>query len=232
MRQMSSIKENILHIQNLIQEKKKSLGISYPITIIGVTKTLPLDIIQETVKAGITDIGESRIQEAEKKFSALSSLSFTKHMIGHLQENKVNKAAALFDVIQSIENLDCARKLNRKLSEMNKIMPILIEVNTSGEKSKAGISPEETVDFCGALLELPQLKVSGLMTIGPLDKPLEETRKAFSLLYQLRGKIQASYPNYSFPLLSMGMSDDFEIAIEEGANMLRLGRILFGKRIE
>jgi PLP dependent protein len=227
---MSHIKENIGKISEKIQQKKASLGISHDIRIVAVTKTHPASLVREAIETGLTDIGENRVQEAEKKFLELGGLKFTKHLIGHLQENKVNKAASLFDMVQSMDSLDVAAKLDRKLKELGSTLPVLIELNTSGDISKFGIQPGETEDFTGKLLEFSNLRVSGLMTIGPFDKPLSETRKCFRLLYETQDRLKTVFRNVDWKFLSMGMSDDYEIAIEEGSNMLRLGRILFGDR--
>jgi len=223
------IKENIERVFTIIENKKNASGVFYPITVIAITKNHPASVIREAITYGIKDIGENRVQEAEAKFSELQGIFFTRHMVGHLQENKVNKAAVIFDFIQSIDSLQTAEKLNKKLMEINKKMPVLIEVNTSGEESKFGIKPEEAEGFTEKIFELPYLLLKGLMTIGPLTEDKQKIRKAFSNLYNLRERLKSIY-KADLSILSMGMSDDFEIAIEEGSNMLRLGRILFGER--
>ena len=231
---MGAIKDNIGKITGIIEKKKAVLGISYKIRVVAVTKTHPAQIVRETVSAGLTEIGENRVQEAEKKFQELAAdetpLSFTRHLIGHLQENKANKAAALFDFIQSVDSIETAERLDKKLKELNKIVPVLVEVNMSGDLSKFGIRPENAEDFVGRMNSLTNLKLTGLMTIGPFDKPLSETRACFKKLFDLNSRLKTVYPGAELDILSMGMSDDFEIAIEEGANMLRLGRVLFGDR--
>lgn len=231
---MSTVKDNIGKINEIIEKKKAVLGIQYEIRVVAVTKTHPAETVKEAVQNGLTDIGENRVQEAERKFQELANtdgtLKFTRHLIGHLQENKANKAAALFDVIQSIDNLDTAGKLDKKLKELNKALPVLAEVNMSGDQSKFGIRPETAEEFIGKIKELTNLKLSGLMTIGPFDKPLSETRACFKKLFDLNSKLKTVYPDVGWKILSMGMSDDLEIAIEEGSNMLRLGRVLFGDR--
>jgi len=223
------IKENIERVFTIIENKKNASGVFYPITVVAITKTHPASVIREAITYGIKDIGENRVQEAEAKFSELQGISFTRHMVGHLQENKVNKAAVIFDFIQSIDSLQTAERLNKKLMEINKKMPVLIEVNTSGEESKFGIKPEEAEGFTEKIFELPYLMLKGLMTIGPLTEDKQKIRRAFSNLYNLRERLKSIY-KADLSILSMGMSDDFEIAIEEGSNMLRLGRILFGER--
>lgn len=224
------IRKNIEKINDTIINLKNRLGLSYPVTIVGVTKTLPAAAIKEAVSCGITNIGENRVQEAENKFIELEGFTFTKHLIGHLQENKINKAAVLFDVIQSIDSFETAKKLDRKLSEINLTMPILIEVNTSGEDSKFGVKPENTESLIGQITGFNHLRLSGLMTVGPLTEEKNEIRNAFRLLYSLRERIRLFIRGISMDILSMGMSGDFEIAIEEGSNMVRLGRVIFGER--
>lgn len=225
-----SINDNIKRIIEIIDNQKIRLGISYPITLIAVTKTMPAETVKEAVNSGITDIGENRVQEAELKFKELEDISFTKHLIGHLQENKVNKAAILFDIIQSIDSIEIAEKLNKKLSETKKIIPVLIEVNTSVEESKFGINPSETEELIEKINKLPYLQINGFMTVGPLSEDNNEIRKAFKSLYEIKQKMKNIYRNLPLETLSMGMSGDFETAIAEGSNMLRLGRIIFGDR--
>lgn len=227
---MGSVKDNIGKIREIIEKKKAISGIRNEIRIIAVTKSQPADTVKEAILNGFPDIGENRVQEAEKKFQELRGLTFTRHLIGHLQENKANKAAVLFDMIQSIDNLDTAAKLDKKLKESGKSIPVLVEVNTSGDKSKFGIRPDMAEEFIGKLKNFSSLMINGLMTIGPFDKPVSETRICFKKLFELKLKLSSVYPDIDWKHLSMGMSDDFEIAIEEGSNMLRLGRILFGER--
>ncbi len=226
-----SIRDNIDRVREIIENKKNSLGLHYDISIVAVSKNMPSSYIIEAAAAGISHIGENRVQEAEKKFALIKDLSITKHMVGHLQENKALKAAVIFDMVQSIDNPDIAEKLDKKCAGLGKIMPVLIEVNTSGEKSKFGVRPEEAGDLAAAITGLGSLKLSGLMTIGPLGDDPAETRKSFRTLYSLRESLAVSIKATELPFLSMGMSGDFEIAIEEGSNMLRLGRVIFGDRV-
>ncbi|MGC8766032.1 MAG: YggS family pyridoxal phosphate-dependent enzyme [Brevinematia bacterium] len=230
MKELKTIRERVSFLLEFIENKKIEVGITHPITIVAISKTFSPEDITEVIKAGIKDIGENRVQEAESKFEKLSNLEFTKHLVGHLQTNKINKALKIFDWIHSIDSFELAEKISKKLSEMNKTLPVLIEVNTSFEKTKFGIEPEKTIDLAGKILELKYLNLSGLMTIGPLTDDIKRIRESFKLLYNLREKMKTHF-HREFPHLSMGMSDDFEIAIEEGATILRLGRIIFGRRI-
>lgn len=212
------IKENLAAVQ------AKARGAR----IVAVTKGVPVEAMLEAVKAGITDIGENRIQEALLKIPNLkrqtsnlipqtSHLKF--HMIGHLQTNKVKTALELFDVIQSVDSLHLAEEISKRAK---KPVEIMIEVNTSGEASKYGVAPEKTLELVQQVFHLPNLKVIGLMTIGPMTKDPGLIRKAFRTLRELKDKA-------GLPHLSMGMSDDYPLAIEEGSDIIRIGRALFQK---
>ncbi len=203
-----------------------------PVKIIAVTKTHPARTIVEAYTAGLFNIGENRIQEAEKKFFALPLLpKLQKHMIGHLQTNKVNRAVNLFDKIDSVDSLKLANKINSAALSTDKKSKVLLEINTSGEEAKFGFDPEH-IDGMLTCIELPGLKVQGLMTIGPLTQDTDQIRKAFIQLRKLFNSLNSQLPANIDLLteLSMGMSGDFEIAIEEGSTMVRLGTILFGPR--
>ncbi|NPV38952.1 MAG: YggS family pyridoxal phosphate-dependent enzyme [Brevinematales bacterium] len=220
-----SIKENYQRIMEQIEDLKAKKHISYPITIVAVTKTFGPEVVKEAVEAGIHHIGENRVQEAEEKFSKLQDLSFTRHLIGSLQSNKINKALQWFDVIQSVESVSLAEGISKRLQ---RTLPIFVEVNTSFETSKHGARPDEALDLIAQIKELPNLFITGLMTVGPLTEDEKKIREAFRLLRKLRDDAQKWF---SHPLqLSMGMSDDFLVAIEEGSTMVRLGRVLFGSR--
>ena len=226
-----NISDNIDKARSIIEAKAASLGIKYDITIIAVTKNMPSSYIVEASQAGLSNIGENRVQEAEKKFGEIKSLhGITKHMLGHLQGNKAAKAAAIFDMVQSIDSLETAGKLDRRCMELGRVMPVLIEVNTSGEASKSGVKPELAEELAAGLAGLGSLKLSGLMTVGPLADDEASVRRSFKLLFKLREKLLQAFSSVKEPVLSMGMSGDFEKAIEEGSNMVRLGRILFGER--
>jgi len=166
--------------------------------------------------------GENRVQEAEKKIKALSHLQPrpTWHMIGHLQSNKVKPASRLFDIIQSVDTLEIADQINRSVTAK---IQVLLQVNVAGEKTKSGFSPDEIEDASKSIARLTNLEVTGLMTIAPLLNDAEKARPIFSKLRELRDKLGLKH-------LSMGMTDDFEVAIEEGATMVRIGRAIFGKR--
>lgn len=195
--------------------------------IVAVSKTVPVAKIEQAITHGITLIGENRVQEAKTKYAILSN-RVTWHMIGHLQTNKVRDALKIFSLIHSLDSLHLAQEIEKKASTP---IECLIEVNTSHESTKFGIEPENAIDFYEALKDFNNIKIRGLMTIGPgwaiQDK--EASRPCFRLLASLKDSIEKQY-KCSLPILSMGMTSDYEIAIEEGANLIRVGTAIFGPR--
>jgi PLP dependent protein len=200
------------------------------ITLVAVTKTRTPAEVDEVIRAGITDVGENRVQEALTKKPQVT-LPATWHLIGSLQTNKAKKALELFDFIQSVNSLRLAAELQNRCEQMGKRTNTLIEVNTSGEASKHGAQPGAVSDLVAGLLKLDRLQLDGLMTIGPglaIDDP-EASRPCFKAL---RALAEDCRQRFSIPLphLSMGMSSDFEVGIEEGATMVRIGTAIFGPR--
>ena len=196
------------------------------ITIVGVSKGRSVAEIKEVVASGITDIGENRIQEAIAKYNELraqsSQLRAIKwHLVGHLQTNKVKEAVKIFDLIHSVDSLRLAKEIDKEAKKENKIQDVLIQVNTSGEKTKFGLRPDEVTGVINQVAELKNINIVGLMTIAPLVDDPGRTRSYFRKLRELKDKL------YELKILSMGMTDDFEVAVEEGATVLRLGRALF-----
>jgi len=221
-----SLKGTIKSIQSKIESAQKRGGFSHPVQLIAVTKTHPFSLIEECYNAGITAIGENRIQEASNKFTSFDSMPYLhKRFIGHLQSNKVNKCLELFDTIDSVDSIKLAKKLSTKAKELEKTLPIILEINTSGENQKHGFFPYE-LDKIKKCFELSNLKIDGLMTVGPLTIDKEKTRHSFIQLRELKDTINQPGLNE----LSMGMSGDYEIAVEEGSTMVRLGTALFGVR--
>lgn len=198
------------------------------ITIVAVTKTHPARTIHTAIAAGITEIGESKIQEAEPKILEVGHVA-RYHMIGHLQTNKAKKAVQLFDVIQSVDSLKLAEEISRRAEEAQRTIQCLIEVNVSGESSKYGVAPEKTIELVRQVKGLPCIDLCGLMTIGPLDADEDDIRAAFARCRELFKQGQDIVGD-GFDCLSMGMSDDFEYAIAEGSNMIRIGAGIFGPR--
>ncbi len=201
------------------------------IRLIAVTKSFPLEIVRGAIDAGITDIGENRVQEGREKIEAAGREAATWHLVGHLQSNKARWAVRFFDMIQSVDSLRLAGELQHR-AEIEEIeIPMLVQVNTSGEDSKYGIESRELRRFLEGFADLDRLKVQGLMTIGLFDEREEIVRPAFVGLRRLFEEVPAwGIPGIEMKHLSMGMSNDYEWAIAEGATMIRLGSVLFGPR--
>src|SRR3989339_1694965 len=193
------------------------------ILLVAVIKGVPDDLVREALGCGISHIGENRVQEAQSRFQKFRSEfpGISLHMIGHLQRNKVRQALDIFDIIQSVDSQRLVDEIDQKAVRP---IPALIEVNTSGERSKYGIEPEHAADLVRSAQACKHLTLQGLMTVGPLSGGPDASRRAFRSLRQLRDEIAAAHPAADLRLLSMGMSDDFEIAIEEGSNLVRIGR--------
>jgi hypothetical protein len=198
------------------------------VTIVGVTKTFGADVVDALVDAGVRDIGESRVQEFLEKSAAVTR-PCRWHLIGNLQRNKAGKAIGRFELIHSVDSVRLAEALNRLGEERSLATRVLFEVNTSGEASKHGFSPGDLEAAATAVMGLPAVSLEGLMTVGPLTDDAREIRRSFALLRDLRDRLE-KIAGRRLVHLSMGMSDDFEIAVEEGATMVRLGRVLVGSR--
>ncbi|MGH9457794.1 MAG: YggS family pyridoxal phosphate-dependent enzyme [Thermoanaerobaculia bacterium] len=196
------------------------------VTLIAVTKTFGPDLVEAALAAGMRDLGENRVQEAREKVARAAGRARW-HLIGHLQSNKAKEAVALFDCIQTIDSEALAEKVGRHAEDAGKSLDVLIQVNVGGEMQKSGVAPEEIAAVARAVDAHRSLRLRGLMTIPPL-LPGESVRPFFRTLRELRERARETWPGCRD--LSMGMSDDFEVAIEEGATMIRLGRALFGER--
>ncbi len=229
---MNHIKENLNKIKKKINQLKKEKNLTQDIKLIAVSKNFPSTYIIEAYQAGQLIFGENKVQEGVSKRDKLKEYPVQIHLIGHLQSNKARKAAAHFNVIHSIDNLKTVEKISNYNQEFNQTTEILIQINTSGENSKSGLEPDINVikKFLGDIKKFPGIKITGFMTIGPLTTKEEDIRKSFTLLRTIRDKMQNFFPNQSFTELSMGMSNDFEIAIEEGATYIRVGSAIFGNR--
>jgi len=200
------------------------------ITIVAVTKTHPTAVIKTSVAAGIHEIGENKVQEAEPKINEVGSIARF-HMVGHLQTNKAKKAVQLFDVIQSVDSFKLAWEINRQAGLIERTIECYIEVNSSGESQKYGVAPNECLNLVRQVHALDNIKLTGLMTIGPFTNDNEAIRKAFRLCRHLFDQAK-EITGSDFDTLSMGMSDDFPLAIAEGATMIRIGTALFGSRLK
>lgn len=200
------------------------------ITMIAVTKTIPVEQIKEIISLGVLDLGENRVQELSGKHGQLNK-ACRWHLIGHLQTNKVKQVLDKVCMIHSLDSIELAREIQKRASSANRTMDVLVQVNVAQEESKFGIKSEETLEFVRELSRMDHLKVRGLMTIAPYTPNPEEIRYVFKGLRKLLIDIRAeNIDNISMDYLSMGMSNDFEVAIEEGSNMIRVGTALFGHR--
>jgi len=219
-----SIQENLKKVKERIRNSALKVNRNpEEIKLIAVTKTFGADTIKEALNLGITTIGETKVQETKEKQDKLGYIAkkIEWHMIGFLQSNKAKKAAEIFDYIHSIDRMKVARRVSEGCLQLNKKMPVLVQVKISGITH--GIKPKETVNFVNELRNLKGLDVQGLMTIAPLVEDPEKTRPYFRRLKELASKTRVKH-------LSMGMSNDFGVAVEEGATMVRIGTAIFGSR--
>ncbi len=228
---MSNIKENLKYIHEVITQRAAAARRDPAgITLVAVTKTVSPELINEALAAGVTDIGENRVQEAVKKGPALNR-NIHWHLIGHLQTNKVKPAIKLFELIHSVDSLKLLEAIDEEAGKAGKIQNILIEVNISGEDTKYGCQPDQVLELIKIASVKQNVQVSGLMTIAPFTADRDQIRGVFRGLRELKEKVVAAQlPQVEMKHLSMGMSNDFEIAIEEGATILRIGTAIFGKR--
>lgn len=223
--------ENFSLISERINDaaKRASRNVS-DIILLAATKTVDVDTINYAIEKGIEYIGENKVQELLSKDDGISGVC--KHFIGHLQTNKVKDIIDRVEMIESVDSLKLAKEISKQAVKCGKTIDILVEVNIGGEESKWGFNASETENAIEEITKLPNIKVKGLMAIPPVCENPEENRKYFKEMYKLFIDIRTKkIDNSSMDILSMGMSDDYEIAIEEGANLIRLGTALFGRRI-
>ena len=222
--------EKLNFINKKIEIAQKKSRYKNSVKLIAVTKTHPFSFIEKSYNSNICSIGENKVQEAEKKFKSFEKMpKIERRFIGHLQSNKVRKCLSLFDTIDTIDSVKLAKKVSNIAKETNKDLTGLIEINTSGENQKKGFLPKD-IDDIQRCLNLPNLKIVGLMTIGPNTRNINMVRCAFKNLRELKDFINLKNKNKNLTELSMGMSGDYEVAIEEGSTMVRLGTALFGAR--
>jgi len=225
------IAENLARVREQIaQAAAKARRAVDEIELVAITKTHPAEKVREAIEAGQTLFGESRVQEARAKIPELPS-NLRWHFVGHLQKNKIRHALPLFELIHSVDSLALAEDINRIAEEEGLHPRVLVEVNVAGEGSKCGFSPEKLRDQMEELLALPRLSILGLMTIPPLAEEAEASRKYFVQLRELRDRLQTEF-RVDLAQLSMGMTQDFPVAIEEGATLVRVGTAIFGERLK
>lgn len=200
------------------------------VTLLAATKTVDAETINYAIKSGITHIGENRVQELLSKYPYVAPVH--SHFIGHLQTNKVKDIIDKVEMIESVDSIRLAAEISKQAEKRNTVMDILLEVNIGGEESKSGFSPDELYESITEISKFGNIKIKGLMTIPPATEDKEESRKYFTKMYKLFIDIRSkNIDNSNMSVLSMGMSDDFDIAVEEGATLVRVGTALFGKRI-
>jgi len=226
---MNSIAENLERVREQIAQAAARAGrVAEDIELVAVTKTHPAEKLREAIEAGQTLFGESRVQEARAKIPELPS-NLRWQFVGHLQKNKIRHALPLFEMIHSVDSLGLAQDINRIAEEQGMHPRVLLEVNVAGEGSKFGFESETLRAEMESLLALPRLSILGMMTIPPLAEEAEASRKYFVQLRTLRDRLQAEF-RVDLAQLSMGMTQDFPIAVEEGATLVRVGTAIFGKR--
>ena len=216
-----SIRDNVLSLLKEIPEN---------VTVVAAAKTRTPQEILEAIDAGIKVIGENYVQEAEKAFSEVGRRAKW-HFIGHLQKNKVKKAVQIFDLIETVDSVDLAIEIDKRCAMIDKVMPVLCEVNIAKEKTKSGVYPEEVEQLIKNISNLTHIKVMGLMTMGPRFGDPENARVYFRKTKQIFENIKKmNIPNVEMKYLSMGMSNSYRVALEEGANIVRIGTRIFGER--
>ncbi|HET9366568.1 MAG TPA: YggS family pyridoxal phosphate-dependent enzyme [Candidatus Udaeobacter sp.] len=226
---MISIAENLERVREQITQAAAKAGRAVnEIELVAITKTHPAEKVREAVEAGHSVFGESRVQEARAKIPELPS-NLRWHFVGHLQKNKIRHALPLFELFHGVDSLALAQEMNRIAAEDGERPRLLLEVNVAGEGSKFGFKAETLRAEIGSLLALPRLSIEGLMCIPPLAEEAEVSRKFFVQLRELRDSLEKEF-DVTFPHLSMGMTQDFSIAVEEGATLVRVGTAIFGER--
>jgi pyridoxal phosphate enzyme (YggS family) len=216
-----TIRQNVTQILSELPQR---------IELVAAAKTREPQEILEAIEAGVSIVGENYLQEAERAYQVIGDRAKW-HFIGHLQKNKVKKAVKLFNMIETVDSLEIAREIDKRCAQIGKTMPVLIEINSAREKQKWGVFPEKAAGLVSEISKLPNLKVMGLMTMGPFLGNPEDLRPYFRETKKLYSEIrELNLPGVSMKYLSMGMTDSYKVAIEEGANMVRIGTRIFGER--
>ena len=225
-----TIKDNLLYINDRINEAKTKSRRKDNVELIAVTKTVDVDIIKEAIAAGVTDIGENKVQELEKKIPLLGN-SVNYHMIGYLQSNKVKYIINEVKLIHSLDRLSLAKEIDKIAKEHNMVVNTLLQINIAEEETKFGLKSSEVIPFIEEIQKFTNLRIKGLMTIAPFTDDKKLLRNVFKTMVNFKKDItNRKYENVSMDYLSMGMTNDYEIAVEEGANLIRIGTGIFGSR--
>jgi pyridoxal phosphate enzyme (YggS family) len=228
---MQQVGYNLERVRQSIGDACRSAGRPPEnITLVAVTKTFSAEVIEQAIALGLNIIGENRVQEALDKYSRIGT-RVEWHLIGHLQSNKAKKAVEIFSLIHSVDSVDLAREVGRRAGQIGKNQEVLLEVNTSGEPQKYGFDPKEVLTALKEIKDIKGIKVLGLMTVGPLSDDADKVRSSFKMLKKIFDEIKLqAISNIEMKHLSMGMSGDYRVAIEEGSTMIRVGSAIFGNR--
>ncbi|MBN1398815.1 MAG: YggS family pyridoxal phosphate-dependent enzyme [Bacteroidetes bacterium] len=228
------IAENLENLRKRIEQTCQRCGRrAEDVRLVAVSKTFSSDAVREAAAAGCMDFGENYVQELQVKRQALTDQSLRWHFIGHLQSNKVKYIAEYIHLIHSVDNLGLGKEINRRAERLKRIQDILVEVHTTDEATKFGVLPDRTIDLLKELSQLKNIRVCGLMTMGPFSDDPNDSRKSFRQLAELKKEILAGgIENIQMQHLSMGMTHDFEAAIEEGSTIVRIGTAIFGGRVK
>lgn len=224
------LRENLPRVLDAVEEAARKAGRGEgEVTVVAVTKAHPPAALEAAIRLGIKDLGENRIEELEEKVGLLGREAATWHMVGHVQSRKAARAVALSDLLHSVDRMKLGRRLSGFATDQRARLPVLMQVNTSGESAKSGFEPDEAHDAIHELTELPGLEVRGLMTMAAFVDDENVLRRAFSRLRAIHEEAN-NLPDYVGRELSMGMTNDFELAVAEGSTMVRIGTALFGER--
>ena len=217
-------------VRERIEAARARAGRTDPVTLVAVTKSHPVQVVRAALDAGLRDLGENRVQEMDEKVRDAGRDAARWHLIGHLQRNKAARAVAISDLIHSLDSLRLAETLSAEAVKAGATVPVLVQVNTSGEASKFGLAPDQAVEAVARMAELPGLRLEGMMTMAPFTGDEAVVRRTFAGARRLRDEAARQVPAFTGRHLSMGMSNDFEAAVEEGSTLVRVGSILFGER--
>ena len=224
----AALAERLAHVRAEIARRQAAAGLTVPVTIVAVTKGFGVDAVEAALEAGVADLGENRVQEALDKVDTPAGRRATWHLIGHLQRNKAKQVAGRFALVHSVDSVALADELDRRAAAHGAKQRVLLQVNVAGETQKSGCTPDEAAALARHAAALPHLSLEGLMTIAPFTDDDAVQRRTFRGLRELRDALQEE--GLWLPTLSMGMSADYGVAVEEGATVIRLGTVLFGPR--
>jgi pyridoxal phosphate enzyme (YggS family) len=226
---VDELRDRLAGVRERIEGAKARAGRADAVTLVAVTKTHPAEVVRAAIAAGVGDVGENRVQEMDDKVGEIGRGAVRWHLIGHLQRNKAARAVAIADLVHSLDSLRLAQALSAEAEKTGITLPVLVQVNTSGEESKFGLTAEQALDAVGAMAALPGLRLEGMMTMAPFTDDEAVIRRTFAAARRLCEEAARQVPGFG-RALSMGMSNDFEAAVEEGSTLVRVGSTLFGER--